>query len=132
VAIGRCNLGGVRKYGEGLAELSDEIHTYTEQLDDNAELSAIRTQVAEAEVIIFLGFHFHRQNMDLLNITKLAKLESTVVYGTTYGRSGPDIAVITERIYTTLKSRNAFLTLDGKFNCKELFSEYGATFSRRP
>jgi hypothetical protein len=124
--------GGVRKYGEGLAELSDEIHTYTEQLEDNAELSAIRTQVAEAEVIIFLGFHFHRQNMDLLSITQLAKLEPTVVYGTMFGRSNADIPIITEHIYTTLKSRNVFLALDGKFKCKELFSEYGATFSRRP
>lgn len=121
--------GGVKKYGQGLAELSDEIRTYNEQLADNAELAAIRTEVAEAETIIFLGFHFHRQNMELLTISQLSKFQPTHVYGTTCGRSNTDIGIISERIYTTLKSRSVFLEIDGNRNCKDIFREYGTSFS---
>ena len=46
--------------------LKDGIKTYTEQIEDEHLLQSLAHRVAEAEVIVFLGFGFHQQNMKLL------------------------------------------------------------------
>lgn len=57
-------------YGsEDLRNLSsyiDNIRTYTEAIDENLE-SRIKSTIMASEVVIILGFGFHRQNLDLIS-----------------------------------------------------------------
>lgn len=46
----------------------DMLKTYTEQVEDEVVLHRIRNAVENSEQIIFLGFAFHPQNMDLLTL----------------------------------------------------------------
>ncbi len=56
---------GVTDYGD-MVGLSAEINTFNEKLEEGEELNEMRQKISEAEQIVFLGFHFHSQNMALL------------------------------------------------------------------
>lgn len=49
-----------------LLPLAKRIKTFTEGMDDVAALSRMRQLVEEAETLVFLGFAFHRQNLELI------------------------------------------------------------------
>ena len=61
--------GGV-DFGETAAQplgaLARNIKTFGERIEDETTLAAIRKMVGKAEQVVFLGFAFHRQNMDLI------------------------------------------------------------------
>lgn len=57
---------GASPGGSEINTLKNGIKTYTEQIEDNELLEAVSTSVAEAEVIVILGFGFHPQNMKIL------------------------------------------------------------------
>jgi len=60
----KVNFGGT-DYGD-IVGLSGQIRTFNEQMEDKVQLDEIRQRVADAKRIVFLGFHFHNQNMELL------------------------------------------------------------------
>jgi hypothetical protein len=84
---------------EDLNKISYKIRTYSEsQLEANTWSSAM----AKAEKIIFLGCHFHTQNLELLNTSNSVK----TVYGTAFGRSKAaieDISLLLERKFSAEK-----------------------------
>jgi hypothetical protein len=49
-----------------LAEVAQQLRTFTERVEERAELKAMKASIAKADRIIFLGFAFHRQNVQLL------------------------------------------------------------------
>ena len=53
-----------------ITRLREGIKTYTEQIEDEELISGLKSNVADAEVIVFLGFGFHPQNMKLLTPTQ--------------------------------------------------------------
>jgi hypothetical protein len=117
---------GVNDYGdiEGLAE---EIRTFNEQIEEGDRLVEIRKQVADAERIVFLGFHFHKQNMELLR-TEISSAYPRIIYGTVVKRSGAEIKMIKERVLTMCANNHP-----GEFEllglgCNVLFEHYGTTW----
>ena len=56
--------GGARR--ENFEQIARGLKTYSESLSDSDELDSIRKSIAEADKIVFLGFAFHQQNMDLI------------------------------------------------------------------
>jgi len=65
------NDGLVVDFGEScdstkLLQVSKQVKTFTEQVEDKTEIESIRQLVLEVETIVFLGFSFQQQNMDLL------------------------------------------------------------------
>lgn len=74
-----------------LARVATEIRTFTEQVEEGEQLDAIRAAVAGAERIVFLGFAFHRQNVDLIRADILDNAE---ILGTVHGISSADQSVI--------------------------------------
>jgi len=46
--------------------LASNLHTFTEQLKEDGDLAEIKKLVQNAETIIFLGFGYHKQNVDIL------------------------------------------------------------------
>jgi hypothetical protein len=82
--------------------LAPEIKTYTEQITDADDLTTIHTEVLSAQSIVFLGFAYHDQNMQML--TPSQALDYKPVYGTAYGMSEDDTAVVKGQIVQMFKS----------------------------
>lgn len=110
------------------------LKTYDENPNDN-ELIRIRSLVTAAQKIIFLGFGFHQQNMDLLGFPRpVSSKKSVDIFGTAMGLSSRK----KERIIHSLgtgSSRGFTVTqqldrdTDFSFDtCKDLIDEHGDAF----
>jgi hypothetical protein len=125
--------GGERD-GNDLESLANQIRTYNEEVDDKKKIGELRTIMAEAKRIIFLGFHYHKQNVELLAPEPLEPtMKGTVViYGTNVGRSFADVEMIENRRMSkilhgrTVLPSSSFTTERG---CKELFRDFGGVLS---
>lgn len=71
-----------------LPGIAQRLFTYTERVDDPALLQSIRDAVTEAEEVVFLGFAFHRQNMELLRSQEVGPSKRFLASG--LGLSQPD------------------------------------------
>ncbi len=87
-ALLRLGYGAEIKHNEQLIELSKGIKTFTEKVDEEAELEAIHSAISDAETIIFAGFSFLDQNMELL--TPPAPTAATKIFATAFGESDPN------------------------------------------
>jgi hypothetical protein len=118
---------GVTDYGD-IVGLSEEIRTYNEQIEDGGDLSALRDEIAKAQRIIFLGFHFHSQNMDLLTPPHPAR--TVQIFATAKDRSVAELAIIDRQIRAMLAAQggNWIVTIERNLDCKGLFKDYGTTW----
>ncbi|MBN9250991.1 MAG: hypothetical protein J0I86_10490, partial [Mesorhizobium sp.] len=69
---------------------------FTEQVEDDTALQAMRLAVSEADRIVFLGFGFHRQNVALIASSVQSHTE---ILGTAYRVSRSDLSVIDDEIW---------------------------------
>ena len=67
-----------------LDRASKEIQTFTEELR-SGHAAKVRDELAAADVIVFLGFHYHEQNMRILFGDKMPN--GKTIFGTTLGMS---------------------------------------------
>lgn len=117
-----------------LLELSREIKTFTEGLDDEELIEGIHRQVADAETIVFLGFAFHPSNMELL--TPRMQCSAKRIFATTYSLSDADEAVIVDDIWKMLglqnmpfHERHAMEPEMAKLKCGDFFQHYFRSMS---
>jgi hypothetical protein len=130
--------GGLRiPYGKKLdAEVlllaAENIRTFNEQVEDKEMLKTLGDEVSAAERIIFLGSHYHQQNMDLLKAALPARGGNVSVYGTSCGRSGSDKGIIQDQVRAMLEPRGGEwrLLVDNGLDCTGLFKEFGTAWSR--
>jgi hypothetical protein len=110
--------------GPNLLRLAWRIKTFTEQIHDELTVNAIREQVKNAEAVVFLGFAFHAQNIDLItpaNDTKIIR-----VFATAKGISMGDSAIVMRQI-RNLVAGSAHRQFDLQIKditCTELVDEY--------
>jgi hypothetical protein len=121
-------LGGDEQ-GQRLAELSAGIQTYTERIEDGDLVTDMRRMVAEAEVIVFLGFGFHKQNMELLTTPKGTKPSPwrPAIYATALGISGVGRGVVTARINEMVAHSHTMpecVDLHDNRDCAKLIDHY--------
>lgn len=127
------HFGGAGPYSD-LATLSGQIRTYNEEVDDKQKIGEIRQAVAKAKIIVFLGFHFHKQNVELLSpeADQPPVTGTAVVYATQIKRSSADIGVIdAQRIPQILHGRvvlpsSSYTT---QRSCQEFFRDFGGILS---
>lgn len=79
-----------------LSEIANRIRTFTERVEEEKVLSQIRTTVANSEVIVFLGFGFHSQNMALLSPGRTGQTKEA--FATAANMSENDRDVVGQRI----------------------------------
>ncbi len=116
---------GAEGYFADFFELSQEIFTYNEKLEDaGGGLKRIRDAIVNARRLIFLGFHFHQQNMDLLR--PAGGGASAHVYATVWDRHGPEVEVIKSQLSTLLGGRQQYTSL-APLKCLDLLNHYGTT-----
>lgn len=120
----------------GLIDAARRIRTFTEQVEDENSLSAIQESVRRAETIVFLGFAFHPQNMELLDHGSGSNIRRA--FATSYGCSLGDIDVIVRQIRRMLGDEGG--TFDGYevdvkvpfgLKCADLLSEFSRTIPRK-
>jgi hypothetical protein len=76
-----------------------DLRTFNEATDDQTA-NVVRSLVSSAETLIFLGFHFHEQNIDLLKPSKKARR----IYATVFGRSADAQRIIFKNLLQFLRT----------------------------
>lgn len=85
--------GGIGYGAAGInyLDLSENIITFSERIDDESQLARIRQPIDDAEQIVFLGSAFHRQNLELIT-PRTSRYRR--VYATTLGIHGTEQDVV--------------------------------------
>ncbi|MEP7013468.1 MAG: hypothetical protein ABJC13_24360 [Acidobacteriota bacterium] len=115
-----------------LYALAGELRTFSEGVDPSkSDILEIRSLVESAERIAFLGFAFHRLNMQLLFSPPagLRAKKSCKIYATAHGISTSDVREIEAELsdFGHLQAANIFLRND--LRCAELFHEFWRSLS---
>jgi len=105
-----------------LMQLSSGIKTFTERVEEGHELTAMRKQIQAADTIVFLGFGFHTQNLELLTPKEHAQVKR--VFATAKGIFDPDIAPIKQQINAMLKGWQGPISIRNDINCADLLLQY--------
>lgn len=131
--------GGVAFGSEhgSLLDLSKQIKTFTEGLDDQEILSGMHDAIGRAEVVVFLGFAFHPLNMELLTPGYSTAVQR--IYATTLGLSDSDEAVIENNILRMLGKddlelfdQQALKPKMAKLKCGDFFRYFFRSISAPP
>jgi hypothetical protein len=109
--------------GANYIALAKEIKTYTEQADEKTVLNKIVTRVDRAECIVFLGFAYHSQNMQMLRTTNR---NGKVVYGTAFGMSPPDVNEVHKLIAQAVAPSLIYID---PLKCAGLFNQYAKSLT---
>ncbi len=108
------NGGGVpfgnSQRGKELLALAGQIKTFTESFKDYALITDIHRLVRDAETVVFLGFAFHPQNMDLIQPPKPSNAKH--VFATAKGISGNDCTVIKTQLLEFFNSKPQKVQVD--------------------
>lgn len=106
-----------------LRAVAERIITYTEQLHDRDLIAGIHSAVMDAQNLVFLGFGFNNQNMDLLRVRTNEQSFSNRknIYVSGYG--------FDEKVNSTLKRRisNLFISSENDFLNRSIYIENGKT-----
>jgi hypothetical protein len=122
-----------------LLAISKEIKTFSEGLSDKEMMSAIRGLVMDAKHLVFLGFAFHPQNVDLLkthpNSSGMSRIFATVkgISPSDQGSVKISLAHLLNRKVNAHERSNVFVNdltfefLEG--DCAKIFGEYWRSLS---
>jgi hypothetical protein len=118
---------GTEVTGERLVSISSGLKTFTEQIDDPVLQASLADAIGQASQIIFLGFAYHKQNLELLGSAP----DDCSVLGTAFGFSDSDSSAIENQIRNSLFSASepARITLLNKLTCTSLVRDYRRTIS---
>jgi hypothetical protein len=118
---------GLKVDTETLLELSAGIQTFSEQVNDDHRARILEC-LAEARTVVFLGFGFLEQNMELLTVEGPAQVER--VYATAYGLSDRDCDVVRERIGDALGNKDVQIELRDDLTAATLLDAYSRSITR--
>jgi SIR2-like domain len=107
----------------GLLKSSLRIRTFNEEVEDRTKIKEIQDAMCTANRVIFLGFHFHQQNVDLITPPN-AQSGTASAYATAYNRSDHDKRFIYQQI---LKMGMKECLIDN-WDCPHLFREFQTTW----
>jgi hypothetical protein len=114
-----------------LETLSLNIKTFNEEVEKSDALSAAHNALANAKNIVFLGFHFHDQNVSLIAPSQAVERVTTqYVYASTFGRSAPEKHIIEMQIdgMFRMSSHQVQSRLDIE-QCGKLLADFGTTLT---
>ena len=115
-----------------LVSIAEQLRTFTEGTDPTvSNIEAIRMTVKQARRLVFLGFAFHRLNMELLfEASETSGERSTkAVFGTALGISPSDCRVITDELSNLTGLDIGPIRLRHQLACSGLVQEYWRSLS---
>lgn len=125
--------GDADRLSANYVQLSSKIRTYTEQVTEEKLLTDIHEEVRKADCIVFLGFGYHKQNMQLLWPPEL--MDDKLIFGTAFRMSQPDVDVVSRQIADRFKPlyqpgmRANGIKIENKLSCAELFDYFALSLS---
>jgi hypothetical protein len=115
-----------------LLALAAELRTFTEGIDPKrSNISAIRSALASANRIAFLGFAYHRLNLQLLfpGLADGDEAGACSVYATAHGISPADLEEIKQELKSVAGIRHNRIHLRNDLKCSDLFREFWRSLS---
>lgn len=129
---GRSNLKSVlfgsRDSSRVIGPLLPNIKTYTEQTESGEDQAIISSLVEEADTVVFLGFSYLAQNLDLL-LRRVNKRRLRRVIGTGIGLSTADREIVSNAL-SVLTIEGASSPIIEQLKCSDLISQYGRFLGR--
>ncbi len=112
-----------------LVNLAKQIKTFTEGTDEqSSDVLSIRSLTMTSSRILFLGFAFHKLNIDLLFSTPANQSAVRHIFATANGLSKSDISSIEVEIRNMGVSQ-ANVLIRGDLKCSQIFQEYWRSLS---
>ena len=112
-----------------LLPLTNGIRTFTEQARDTDTQDYIRQTMQDSQLILFYGFAFHRQNLDLLTPKDRSKGMANVI-GTAMGISNADLPVVQHDLARRFSGgQEKAVELRNDLECYALSCDYKHKFS---
>jgi hypothetical protein len=119
---------GAEVSGERLLQLSTQIKTFTQRVEDEKALSILRDVARGARTIIFLGFAFHRMNLELISPKQKGAAEQ--IFGTALNFSDPDRATVEKELRAIFKMHRSHpVRLHSALEARRLLAEYWRTLA---
>jgi len=119
---------GAEPNANKLLTLAGKIKTFTEGTDpSSSEVDQIRTHIENSAKVVFLGFAFHRLNMELISPSLKTHNRYVKCFATTKGISKDDSKIIEDHIngmyggYIETKTSNS--------SCNDFFKEFWRSLS---
>jgi hypothetical protein len=112
--------------GHQIPERASKLRTFHEGMEDETIKQHIADLVSDAEVIVFLGFGYIRQNMQILAPQSVCKA-SKQIFGTAYKLSDSntdDIRTDVERLFLPVGTFVTTSAMRSDLKCHALLSEY--------
>ena len=121
--------GSASRAGDLLSH-AGEIKTYSERIEDVEAITALHRLLIDAEIIVFLGFAFHDENMALMKSSAPNRLKR--VFATARGISDSDREVIRDQISDVFGKKEDRIPIELRQDlyCHQIFDEYSRTLSR--
>ncbi|HBG26740.1 MAG: hypothetical protein A2Y10_00750 [Planctomycetes bacterium GWF2_41_51] len=112
-----------------LLQLSKKIKTFAEGTDPNSsDITAIKKLMEQAKRLVFIGFAFHKLNMQLIALDTESKEFPLKCYATTFNISKSDEEIIRDQIKELYN--NAIIdTRMANIECAKFFSEFWRSLS---
>ena len=123
---------GAEPTASQLVDLAGQIKTFAEGTDPgSSDIEKTRARVAEAEIVLFLGFAYHRQNLELLSPDAPRTREERMArcFGTAWHISTSDCDLIAHELAEILGMTMSRLALRPDLTCAKLFQEYWRSLS---
>ncbi len=112
---------GTKLQPQELIKAAEDIRTYSEQVKDKKSLDKIKDIIEVAEAIIFLGFAYHAQNIEILRPPQKTRIKS--VFGTALGFSDPDLEEV-RKLVQKFSNKVLKFEIKNKLTCSDLFTEH--------
>lgn len=114
-----------------LLALAGQIKTFTEGTDpSSSDIVELRECLATAGMVLFLGFAYHRLNLDLLRPDRPHPNPNAVRYfGTAREISKSDCGLIARDLTALASAHHGNVTLRSDLTCTQLFHEYWRTLA---
>ena len=113
-----------------LVPVSQQLRTFTEGTNPAvSDINLIRTTINDAKRIVFLGFAFHRLNMELLFDPATPPRNTERVFGSAFGISHSDCNVICNELSAQTGLANGPMQLRNELTCAKLVQEYWRSLS---
>lgn len=126
---------GINPGGKNLIKISEGIRTFTEGIDpDHSSVVEIRRTLEHAQRIAFLGFAFHRLNLQLLfpGLTDGQQVMNRPTYATGHGISNADGQEIQNELSALGAVFQERFHFRNDLTCDKLFREFWRSLSLQP
>lgn len=114
-----------------LIDISNKIKTFTEGLDEKTDISKIRQNIIHADKLVFIGFAFHKLNLEVLfdSPTEQTSTKNIRVFATGKGISSDDAEMIKSELYQYGGLNPNLIKIECDKTCTELLNHFRRSIS---